>query len=145
MIALDTNVLVRFLVEDDPLQTEQARVLLQQGIAEGATFYVPDIVLCEIVWVLSTSYRVPRQEIVDHLRRLLHASHLTFSSSERLARVLDAYASGKGDFADYLIREEARGAGYDAVATFDKALHGEPGFKEVPPRPVATGDQEVAP
>lgn len=144
MIALDTNVLVRFLVEDDPLQTKQASALLQRGIDEDATFYVPDIVLCEVVWVLSTSYRVPRQEIIGHLRKLLHASHLAFSSPERLASALDAYSIGKGDFADYLIREDAHDAGYDTVATFDKALHGEPGFEEVPAKRVSKGEQKAA-
>lgn len=131
MIALDTNVLVRFLVEDDAVQTEQAKALLQQGITEGTTFYVPDVVLCEIVWVLNKSYRVSRREIVAHLRKLLHASHLMFASSERLAKALAAYGRGKGDFADYLIREDARGAGCEAVATFDRALLEEKGFRRL--------------
>jgi predicted nucleic-acid-binding protein len=62
------------------------------------------------------------------LRKVVHARQLTFRASDILVRALEAYADGKGDFADYLIREDAVAAGCDSVATFDKALLKEPGF-----------------
>ena len=128
MIALDTNVLVRFLVEDDPAQTERARALLQRTIAANSSCYVSDLVMCEIVWVLERSYKFRRVEISQVLERLLQAKGLTFSSAERLASALAAYNNGRGGFADYMIREHARARGCEAVATFEKKLIKEPDF-----------------
>jgi len=128
VIALDTNVLVRFLVEDDPEQSRQAKALVQRAIAGNSPCFVSEVVVCEVVWVLGTSYQVGREEIARVLRQLLRARHLTFSDGERLSRALNAFDSGRGDFADYLIRETARETGCESVATFDRALLREPGF-----------------
>ncbi len=131
MIALDTNVLVRFLVEDDAAQLTRARRLLQKAVDSNSFCYVSDIVMCELVWVLERSYKLGRAEIGQVLGRLLHAGNLAFSSSERLVLALEAYDAGGGDFADYLIREHARASGCEAVATFDGDLLKEPGFVAV--------------
>ena len=128
MIALDTNILVRFLVEDDPAQSRRAKALIEKAIHGAETCFVSDVVVCEIVWVLGTSYKVRRKEIGHLLGQLLRAQHLTFPAVDRLMRSLGAYESGGGDFADYLIREWARDAGCEAVATFDGPLLREPGF-----------------
>jgi predicted nucleic-acid-binding protein len=131
VIALDTNVLVRYLVEDDKKQSALAAALIDRVIADEDTLFVSDVVLCETVWVLSVGYRVGRKEIASVLRNLLRARHLTFAAGDQLIRALDAYEAGKGDFADYLIRGHARAAGCDAVATFDKVLLREKGFVSV--------------
>ena len=128
MIALDTNVLVRYLVEDDARQTALASALIARAIAEGDALFVSEVVVCETVWVLTAAYRFERAAVAGVLRELLRARHLTFGSHEQLSRALTAYAAGRGDFADYLSREQARVAGFGQVATFDKALHREPGF-----------------
>ncbi|MBW8873999.1 MAG: type II toxin-antitoxin system VapC family toxin [Acidobacteria bacterium] len=128
MIAIDTNVLVRFVVEDDPVQTERATRVFRRAIEANDPCYVSDVVLCETVWVLETTYKFRRREIVPVLESLLHASHLTFSARDCFARALEAYASGRGDFADYMIREHARSAGCDFLITFEKVLLKEPGF-----------------
>jgi predicted nucleic-acid-binding protein len=128
VIALDTNILVRFLVEDDADQAEQARALLQRAVDTNSRCYVSDIVMCEIVWVLATSYKLRRADISQALGRLLRARNLSFSSSDQLARALESYSSGRGDFADYLIREHARASGCEAVVTFEGRLLKEPGF-----------------
>ena len=128
MIALDTNVLVRFLVEDDEAQTRAATSLIARAARAGEQLFVSDIVLCEVVWVLSANYDTSKPEIIALIRKLLHARQLTFRVSDLLARALEAYAAGKGDFADYVIREDAAAAGCGSVATFDKALLKEAGF-----------------
>lgn len=128
MIGLDTNILVRFLVEDDLAQTERAQSILRRAVEADDPCYVADIVLCELVWVLERSYKIKRAEIGASLSRLIRARHLAFSSVERLSRTLESYTSGRGDFADYLIRETAKEAGCEAVATFDGDLLKEPGF-----------------
>jgi len=129
VIALDTNVLVRFLVEDDPKQNARARALVKRLIDADDAAFVSDVVLCELVWVLARSYRIPRGPIADHLQTLLRARHFSFLSTDALHRALAAFRSGKGDFADYLIREHAAAAGCDGVATFDQVLTQESGFQ----------------
>lgn len=128
MIALDTNVLVRFIVEDDARQAAAATKLIEQAVAADQPLFISTIVLCEFVWVLGGSYHVSRTEIGRVLRELLRARHLTFDGPDHLVRTLDAFLHGKGDFADYLIREQGRAAGCDIVATFDRALFKERGF-----------------
>lgn len=128
-LALDTNVLVRFLVRDDEEQHRQARELIEGVIADGGTFFVSEIVLCEVVWVLDASYRVPRQEIVKTLRDLARAKHLRWRAADRVRAAMDAFAEGRGDFADYLIREDGRAAGATALVTFDQNLLKEGGFR----------------
>ncbi len=128
MIGLDTNVLVRFLVEDDDEQTAKASALIENAIAKNSTLFISDIVLCETVWVLSSRYRFSRQEIASVLRRLCEVDHLSFAPTSRCVHALVAYAAGKGDFADYMIREQCIAAGCSAVATFDQALLKDPSF-----------------
>lgn len=131
MIALDTNVLVRIAVADDPGQTEQAVRLLERARASGERLFVPDIVLCELAWVLRALYGVDRTGIVAAVTALTEADELIFRDPDAIGDALAAQARGDGDFADHLIAATARAAGCDAVATFDKALQRLPGFVAV--------------
>lgn len=128
MIALDTNVLVRFLVDDDKAQSARAARLIRLAVARDEPLFLSDIVVCETVWVLSSAYRVSRAEIGDVLGQLLGATHLVFRDVDVLLRAREAFARGRGDFADYVIREGALAAGCDEVATFDRSLLREQGF-----------------
>ena len=128
MIALDTNALVRFLVRDDKAQARMAKALVD-GLGDGdGRGYVSDVVLCELVWVLTRSYRFDRRRIAEVLQRLVAARQLAFGSTEAIARAVSAYEQGKGDFADYMIREHARDAGCESIATFDRDLLGDDMF-----------------
>ncbi len=128
MFALDTNVLVRFLVEDDELQSLRASKLIAAAISRDEPLFVSGLVVCELVWVLETAYKVRKQEVVSTLKQLLHAKHLCFDDEDCLNRGLHAYEQGRGDFSDYLIREHAMVKGCVEVKTFDKALLREAGF-----------------
>lgn len=128
MKALDTNVLVRFLVEDDAAQSARAAALIEEAVAADERLYVSDVVLCELVWVLGAAYEFRRAEISAVLAELTRARHVRFDSSDRVSRCVRAFADGRGDFADYVIREQARAAGYDEVATFDRVLLKQDGF-----------------
>ena len=130
MIGLDTNILVRFLVQDDPEQSARARSLIEKAIDSETPCFVSDIVLCEMVWVLERSYKTRRFDIGRILGHLLRARHLTFTSLERLFAALESYHAGNGDFADYLIQEHSRAEGYETIATFDGDLLKESGFIE---------------
>jgi predicted nucleic-acid-binding protein len=128
LTALDTNVLVRFLVEDDAKQSARAAALVERAVREKTTLFLARIVVCETVWVLETAYHFGRGEIARVLGELLRAGHLAVEEAEQVRRALDRYAAGKGDVADYLIAECAHAAGFAKVATFDRDLHGEPDF-----------------
>lgn len=122
MIALDTNVLVRFLVEDDAAQSERAARLIERAIKEETSLLIPDIVLAEVAWVLTRSYEFNKRELVAIFHKLMAAKHLAFSSSAAVWSALDGWERGKGDFADYLLRAQAEARGCDRIATLDHAL-----------------------
>lgn len=128
MIALDTNVLVRFVVADDAAQAAQARALVERTVRGGDSLFVSDVVLCEFVWVLQAAYRFPRATVAETLVRLLAARSLAYRDSAALARAVESFTFGKGDFADYVVLAHARAAGCESVATFDRVLTKEAGF-----------------
>ncbi len=129
MIGLDTNVLVRLLVRDDEAQHHRAIALL--GRDPDETFFVGEVVLAEVVWVLASRYRCDRDEIASVVRQLTQVQELHFESTDRVVRALRSFESGEGGFADYLIAARARDAGCSSVATLDRALHADSGFVPV--------------
>jgi predicted nucleic-acid-binding protein len=129
MIALDTNVLIRVLVADDPKQTPMAERLLRQAVEEGELCFISDPVLCETEWVLDRSYRVPKAEILAAFESLL-ARQTVFSFEDPLLvrKALDAYQQGKADFSAFLIGAKAEARGARTTFTFDRALARRQGF-----------------
>jgi predicted nucleic-acid-binding protein len=119
LIGLDTNVLVRYLVEDDPEQSPRATALVERALEQGQRLFVPQIVLCELVWVLDSVYRYPLERITTVLRDLLRARQLVIEDLDSARKALDRYSARGGDFADYLIVERCRAAGCERVASFD--------------------------
>jgi predicted nucleic-acid-binding protein len=130
MIALDTNVLVRFLVVDDPDQSRRARRLIERATADDEQLFVSDLVLVETVWVLRRAYGLDKNALVELIAKLLLATQLAWQTSDRIARALAAYQAGDGDFADYMIQQRSLAAACDQVATFDRKLLRQPGFIE---------------
>lgn len=133
MIGLDTNVLLRLLTDDPEEEASRQRAqvgrLIDVAEAAGEPLFVTDVVLCEVVWGLRRTYRVPRQTLRAILSQLVKSKHLAFESPEGVGRAVAAFESGRGDFADYLIRERAREAGCEAVVTFDRDILREDGFR----------------
>lgn len=129
MIALDTNVLVRLVLHDDETQARLVERLLIKARHAQLSLFVADVVLCELVWVLSRRAGLGRSEIAGALDRLLRTELVVVSDAGVVERALSAYRTGKGDFADYVIREQALLAGATEVVTFDRALKGEPAFR----------------
>lgn len=114
MIALDTNILARFLLNDDPAQFKQAKDLL----ARPAIYTAPPTVLLELVWVLE-SYDCSRDEILQGLKNLLGLPNFKPRSFEAICYAVNWYAAGM-DFGDAM--HLALSAGDSAFATFDKTL-----------------------
>ena len=128
MIALDTNVLLRLLLNDDPRKSRQAQALVDRAVSRSDQVLLPDIVLCELEWVLGAAYDVPKAEIVRTLRRLLDTRVFAFLDRSTVAAALADYEAGKGDFSDYLIGASAARAGASTTYTFDRALRRAGGF-----------------
>lgn len=129
MIALDTNLLVRLLVQDDASPARAVERLFIRARRDRTPLFVADVVLCELVWVLARRAKQSRAEIALAVEWLLDAESIVVCDAGIARRALAAYRDGAGDFADYLIREQALAAGAVEVVTFDRALKGEPGFK----------------
>lgn len=129
MIGLDTNVLVRYLVQDDPAQSLQAGRTIERHCTVDDPCFVNGIVLCEIVWVLESAYDYPKAIIAEVLEKLLMTSALQIADKGVVWTALDDYRTSKADFADCLIGRTNRVWGCTETATFDKALKSLPGFK----------------
>lgn len=127
MIGLDTNVLLRYLVEDDPDQTARVVSFIDEALESGDRLFVAEIVLCEIVWVLDSVYEFSRGRIAAALGDLLRTRQVVIENPDAARRGLDLYAAGKADFADYLIFDRCRSNGCERLASFDGDLAGEDG------------------
>ncbi len=132
MIGLDTNVLVRYVTQDDPAQSARAARLIEDRCSQECPGYVSVVVLCELVWVLSSGYGYGRDDIARLLRGILTTSALAVEESERVWNALRRYEQGKAGFADCLIGCACRDAGATPVFTFDRLAAAEPLFAPVP-------------
>ena len=118
MIGLDTNVLVRYIMQDDPKQTPKANRLIESLTAERPGF-VTVVTVIELVWVLSSAYELERAQIVDTLDVILRSRQLVVDQADQVLRAVRVYGSGKADFADCLIARIAAAAGCEKTMTFD--------------------------
>jgi predicted nucleic-acid-binding protein len=125
---LDTNILVRYLTLDDPQQVAVVKVLFDEGTEKNERYHVTCIVLCELVWVLSTSYRLKRDKICSMLEALFSVRLFEVQDRDLAKKAMEEYRAGQGDYADYLIGQQNRRAGCDDTVSFDGDLAGHPGF-----------------
>ena len=123
MIGIDTNVLVRYIVQDDE---EQAAIATQsiEACSVGAPGWISAIVLCETVWVLSRAYGYEKSTIQSVLQRIFLASELVVEQQEQGWSALRDFALGNADFSDYLIAHMNQASGCKYTVTFDKKASG---------------------
>ena len=119
MIGLDTNVLVRYLTQDDP---EQSRIATREIETSDESFFITATGLCELVWVLETAYGFNRSAISHTLSVILQTRQFVFDDKLPLENALDEYQHEKGDFSDYVLGHKSKLAGCDKTLTFDRAL-----------------------
>lgn len=120
MPALDTSVLVRYVVQDDSGQGAAAKRLIDRCIAEGRSIFVPVTVTLELEWVLRASFGCTKDDVLHVLSTLFSAAELTFESERALEVALHLYREGSADFADCLHVALATQAGEPPMWTFDK-------------------------
>ena len=121
MIGIDTNVLVRYIAQDDATQSARATRLLEEECSPSAPGFIGLVVLLELVWVSETCYGASRAEIAGMLRRILSIRQLVVEEAETAWKALRLFESSKADFADCLIERMAAAKGCTVVMTFDKA------------------------
>ena len=129
MIGLDSNVLVRLLTADEPVQLKAASRLLAAHDGELGAFFVNDMVLVELVRVLGRLYGFGPGESLTALRSLLDGDAFRFEDRERLGRAVALCSDQSCDFADTMITLKNAAAGCESTATFDKAMRGLPGVR----------------
>ena len=120
MIAVDTNVIVRFLVRDDEKQAEVARRRLKQAEVRRERLFVPLLVVLETIWVLESAYEKSRSEILDAIQAMRQMPVFDFEADAAIERLLNDGPKCKADLADILIAHSAQGAGCESGITFDK-------------------------
>ena len=119
MIALDTNVLVRFLVDDDPRQAEAARALLAELTPERPAFVCREVAV-ELSWVLDRAYGFSRDRIATVFEELVASEELRFEAPDDVVRAADGCRRGGPGFADRMISAAARRSGAAPLYTFDR-------------------------
>jgi predicted nucleic-acid-binding protein len=121
MIGLDTNILVRYFAQDDPVQSKKATALVESLTAERPGF-VSQVALSDVVWVLARCYDVSRGEIKEILDSMLGTKELVIEAADTIRKALRIFAaSERADFADCVIERAGRVADCEYTATFDVA------------------------
>lgn len=119
MIGLDTNILVRYIVEDDPKQTKLSRHVIEKQLNPKKPGFINQIVLCELVWVFESIYKIPRNDIAATLQRVLETNAFVVERADLAWRALEQYR-GNQDFADVLIALTNTAYKCDYTITFDQ-------------------------
>lgn len=123
MIGLDTNVLVRYLTQDDPVQSAQVNTVIEQLSTEqpGA---ISHIVLCELVWVLSRAYQYSREQVAEVIHAVLTCQEFQTERVDMAELAFLDYQQGNADFSDYLLARRHQQMGAEYTVTFDRKAAG---------------------
>lgn len=129
MKGLDTNVLVRHLVQDDPVQSRLASQFITAECSREKPGFINRIVLCETVWVLESAYGYAREQIAAALERVARTSQFRIEDLPAVWSALRLYRAGKADLADCLLGETNRAEGCAETVTLDKKAARLSGFR----------------
>ncbi len=127
MTGIDTNVLVRYLVQDDPEQARKATRFITNECSSEDPGFINRIVLCELVWVLETAYGYARDKVALALERILRTAQFTIEDHQEAWSSLREYQDG-ADFADSLIGAVNCRRGCERTVTFDRKASRRGGF-----------------
>jgi predicted nucleic-acid-binding protein len=120
--AVDTNILARYLRDDDPVQSRRAAHFIQRAVRQGEPLYLNHVVLCELAWVLTHVYEHSREEIAGMMENILLTEHFKLEDKPSIESAIEDYRKSKADFADCLIGRRNFGHGCESTLTFDRRL-----------------------
>ncbi len=129
MIGLDTNILVRYLVQDDPAQSARATHLIEKRLSLSHPGFISNVVIVETVWVLDRAYHFSRQQIAAVIKRVLQADVFVVQYEQEVFTAMVHLRDGRGSFADALIGELNLVAGSSYTYTFDRRTTHLPSFR----------------
>lgn len=129
MIGIDTNLLLRLIIGDEPKQAVAAREFLRAHCSPDEPGYVCHIVLVELVWTLARAYGYPREQIAAAIEQILETAQLDVESSNDVVAAVKDYRSGTADFADCLLVRVNSAAGCSHTVTFDRRAAKLEGFQ----------------
>jgi len=129
MIGLDTNILVRYLTQDDPIQSPRAADVVERRLTEENPGFVSIVAMVETVWVLDRAYRLRAREIAATIERLLQVETLVLENEQEVFSAMIALKEGRGSFADGVIAALGAKAGCAHTLTFDEKALRFPGFR----------------
>lgn len=129
MIGLDTNVLVRYITQDEPAQAALASDLIENRLSIDNPGFVSAVALVELAWVLESGYACDRATVSKVLDRILRARQLIVENAEVTWRAMRAFTAGRADFADCMIERAANARGCDHTLTFDRAAARDAGMQ----------------
>ena len=130
MFALDTNILVRYIVQDDTEQSAIANNIID-GLNSDNSAFIACVVLCELNWVLKSGYKISKEQAIDILEKIITIPVFNIEHFDCCLKALKSYKNGQADFSDYLILEIAKLNGYKCVLTFDKNALKSDGFQDI--------------
>jgi predicted nucleic-acid-binding protein len=120
MIGLDTNILVRYLAQDDPLQSPIATDLMEHRLTEEEPGFISVVAMAEVAWVLECAYGLANRDIAAAIEGVLQAEALVVESEQEVFAAMVALKEGRGSFADALIGALGAKAGCSRTVTFDR-------------------------
>ncbi len=120
MIGLDTNVIIRYLMQDDKKQFTCAETVIESAIKQKKLIHINLVILCEVVWVLSYHYELKREQVYEFLGKLLHAEQIEVENRQLALSAFHEYQNSQADFADCLIGLINQSLGSVTTYTFDK-------------------------
>lgn len=129
MIGLDTNILVRYLTQDDPAQSARANAIFERELGPDDPGFVSAVVVAELVWVLLRAYDWDRHSVAEALQLMLQSDRLGLEHSDEVYLAMFEFRRSGADFADGLIGAIAVSAGCSHTVTFDRAAQRRPGFR----------------
>lgn len=129
MIGSDTNVLIRYIVQDDSEQAMLATEFIENQCNEDNPAFINEITLCEVVWVLKRAYKYEKEVILNILQQLLKSCEIIIASEQCAVAAYQDYETGNADFSDYFIVQLNKQHGCRITLSFDKKACKHPDFK----------------
>lgn len=129
MIGLDTNIVVRYLTQDDPLQSAKATEIIERRLSEDDPGFISIVAMVETVWVLERSYGFTPHEVAEAIEHLLQTEVLFVEHEQEVFAAMIQLKQRQGAFADAIIAGLAIKAGCPYTLTFDRKAQRLPGFK----------------
>ena len=129
MIGIDTNVLVRYITQDDESQAIAATEFIENCCSAGSTIFINHIVICELVWVLKKCYKLSKPKTISTIEYILKIVQFSIENPQIIWQALSDYKKGTADFADYVVSRTNRFHSCDETVTFDKKAGKSKGFR----------------